>query len=323
MRITQDLSLNLAGICDRNPDALVQAGDEFAIPPAGRFGDAAALLEAVVPECVIVASTGATHCEYTCLASEAGARYILCEKPMGMSLAECDRMLETCVRRGTRLAINHQMRFMEQYTVPKQLLGSEELGGLCSISVVGGNIGMAMNGTHYFEMFRYVAGEEPLEVTAWFSPDRMPNPRGREFEDRAGAVFVTTAGGKRLYMDISADQGHGLRATYAARYGQITVDELGGTVTVVKRSAADRSLPTTRYGTTPERETFVIRGADAFAPSRAVLNALLNGGDAPSGEEGRLAVATLVAAYLSDEGGHLPVRVGEADRHRERGFPWA
>ena len=72
------------------------------------------------PELVVVASTADTHCKYTCAAAEAGAQVVLCEKPMGVSLTECDLMIETCRAHGTKLAINHQMRYMEQYTAAKE-----------------------------------------------------------------------------------------------------------------------------------------------------------------------------------------------------------
>ena len=34
---------------------------------------------------------------------------------MASSVAQCDEMIATCASAGTRLAINHQMRFMDQY----------------------------------------------------------------------------------------------------------------------------------------------------------------------------------------------------------------
>ena len=63
--------------------------------------------------------------------------------------------------------------------------------------------------------------------------------------------------------------------------------------------------------------------ADALAPTRSVLEALLSGRDYPTGEDGRLAVATLVAGYLSDESGHRTVRVDDAELPLDRRFPWA
>jgi hypothetical protein len=57
-------------------------------------------------------------------------------------------------------------------------------------------------------------------------------------------------------------------------------------------------------------------------PTRAVLDALLNDKDAPTGEDGRLAVAVLVAAHVSDETGNIPVSIGSSELPLDRLFPW-
>ena len=323
VQVIRDLGPRLVGVCDQSPEALALTDEEYGVPVEQQFTDASTLLEQTTPECVIVATTAPTHCLYTCLAAEAGAKYILCEKPMGVSLAECDRMIETCQAHGAKLAINHQMRFMQQYTEPKRIVQSEAFGGLSSVTVVAGNFGMAMNGTHYFEMFSYMTDEAPVEVTAWFSEDKVPNPRGPQFEDRAGAVRLTTASGKRFYMEISADQGHGVKVIYSGPYGQLVVDELKGTMYLAVREEQYRNLPTTRYGMPWVESVHKIEPADSVGPSRAVLDALLHDKNPPTGEDGRLAVAVLVAAYVSDENGHVPVRLDDPNLPRERVFPWA
>ncbi len=322
IQVVRELGLELAGVCDQSSESLETAGQEHAIPPELLFRDSSDLLKQTRPECVIVATTAPMHCYYTCLAAEAGAKYILCEKPMGVSLDECDRMLNACKQNDVRLAINHQMRFMEQYTKAKKIIQSDAFGGLSSVTVVAGNMGMAMNGTHYFEMFRYMADEAPEVVTAWFSTEEVPNPRGPQFQDRAGSVRVTSASGKRFYMDISADQGHGLMAIYSGPHGRLVVDELLGTMHLSAREDQYRNLPTTRYGMPSLDQSLSCKPADAVGPSRSVLEALLNEDNPPSGEDGRMAVAALVAAYVSHENGHRPVRPN-GDLPLNRIFPWA
>ena len=53
---------------------------------------------------------------------------------------------------STRL-INHQMRYLPQYQIPKKLVNSESCNGLKSMHISAGNFGLAMNGTHYLEAF--------------------------------------------------------------------------------------------------------------------------------------------------------------------------
>ena len=323
VHVVQNLGISLVGICDQDPDALKICQQENNVSPDRHYTSAETMLKKTQPDCVIIATTSQMHCEYTCLSAESGAHYILCEKPMAISLAQCNRMIEVCKPQGIKLAINHQMRFMEQYTEPKKIINSEAFGGLSSVSVVGGNFGMAMNGTHYFEMFRYMTDESPREVTAWFSDEKVPNPRGPQFEDRAGSVRITTAKGKRFFMDISADQGHGVKVIYTGKYGQIVVDELKGEMFLSVRKEEKRNLPTTRYGCASLDTVRKILPADATAPTKSVLDALIHEDNYPTGEEGRLAVATLVAAYCSDEQGQKPVIIDKESLPVTREFPWA
>jgi len=323
IQVVRDLGLDLVGICDPNAEALNMADKEQGVVSDLHYRDAITLLKEKQPKCVVIATTAPAHCEYTIRSAELGAKYILCEKPMAISLAECDLMLAACRKHGTKLAINHQMRFMDQYITPRRLLNSAEFGGLASVTVVAGNFGIAMNGTHYFEMFRYMTDESPDEVTAWFSADKVPNPRGPQFEDRAGSIRITTASGKRFYMEVSSDQGNGLKVIYAGRNGQIAIDELTGAMSLVSREEQYRELPTTRYGMPSIRSEQTIQPADVIAPSRAVLEALLNNTNPPTGEDGRLAVATLVAAYTSNEEGHRSVKLEETGQFKNRTFPWA
>jgi predicted dehydrogenase len=252
------LKLDVVGVSDPYDQARAAAKDKAVLSDGALFVDATEMITQSRPEVLIIATTAPAHAELTCLAAENGVKAILCEKPMATSLADAQRMIDTCAKSGTKLAINHQMRFMDQYTIPKAMLDSEQFGGVTSIHVSAGNFGLAMNGSHYFEMFRYMAGEPAAEVQAWFSADRVPNPRGPQFEDRAGSVRLVTASDVRFTLDASSDQGHGVRVSYTARHGQIFVDELGGKMNWTVRQAEHREMPTTRYGR-KARATFHLR----------------------------------------------------------------
>jgi predicted dehydrogenase len=323
IQVVKDMGLELVGICDINPEALALAEKEQGVPSRLHHTNAFSLLEEKRPECVIIATTAPKHCEYTCLSAKFGAKYILCEKPMAISLAECDQMLDACNRYGTRLAINHPRRFMEQFIESKKIIDSKAFGGLTSITIVAGNIGLSMNGTHYIEMFHFMTEEASLEVFAWFSSERIPNPRGEQFEDRAGSLRIATASGKRFYMEASADQGYGSQIIFSGRFGQIIIDELAGTLTLTSREEKYRDLPTTRYGMPAVRSIKTTKPVDATALARATLESLCNETNPPNGEDGRLVVAALVAAYVSDEDNHRPVTIAETVQFRTRTFPWA
>ncbi len=317
------LGLTLTGVVDHAQTSLLEAKTEHYLSDSLLFLNTEDLFTAGIPECLIISTTADSHCSLACMAAERGVKYILVEKPLAVSLDECKKMIATCQKYGAKLAVNHQMRFLEQYSMPKALLNGEAYGGFKSMTVVAGNFGVSMNGTHYFEAFRFMADEDPIEVTAWFSPEAVPNPRGVQFEDRAGSIRVVTAGGKRLYLEISADQGHGLQVTYAGRNGTISINELTGEMHTSVRELEYRDLPTTRYGMPAVTAHEKIAPVEVVDSTAEVLRALLsNHPDNVTPEQGMTAVKVLVAAYSSAENGNIPIRLDTA-LDDSRLFPWA
>jgi predicted dehydrogenase len=318
------LGLSIRSICDVNTKNLETVGGEFQVEAARRLTTPEAFFDqAEVPELVIISTTADAHARLTIAAAEAGAKYILCEKPMATSVSDCDRMLAACRRHGARLAINHQMRFMDQYVLVNNELTSDAFGGLASMNVVAGCFGVVMNGSHYLEAFRYLAKSPVVEIAARFDTAPMPSPRGPNFFDRSGHVAAVSASGKRLHIEAAADQGHGMTVTYAAKFGHLIVDELEGVYHAVSRKPEHREMPMTRFGMPWHRREHCFPQADNVGPTSAVLRALLRGENEPSGEDGRAVVAALAAAYRSSDEGGRTVRIADNTADDDRVFPWA
>jgi hypothetical protein len=210
---------------------------------------------------------------------------------------------------------------MKHYAYLKDMCASDKLGGLRSISIAASNFGLAMNGSHYFEMFRYSTGNPVSEVSFTMDDEIVPNPRGAEFEDRSGQLLARSATGQRLYMEIGGDQGHGIHIIYGCRYGQIFLDESTGFARASYRQEASRSLPTTRYGTPGELETFDLSPPDIIVLTKNVWEAMLKGSNYPDGNCGRQAVQGLVAAQVSGENNGVKVLLNNLPG--DRVFPWA
>jgi myo-inositol 2-dehydrogenase / D-chiro-inositol 1-dehydrogenase len=312
----------IAGILDQSPEALAVALTECGVEQNIAFGDARRMLATACPDAVVISTTAPSHCEFVCTSAEAGVRYILCEKPMASSLEECDRMIAASRAAGARLAINHQMRFMEQYADIKALIETPEFGGLRSMVVTASNFGLAMNGSHYFEAFRYLGGEPVKEISCWFDPNNVPNPRGPQYLDRSGQLRAVSASGARLIIELGADLGHGIEVVYGCRNGQILVDELAGFVRAIHRMAEYRDLPTTRYGMPANEFQRKIAHAEVTKPTEDLWRAMLANGSYPDGECGRHAVAALVAANLSGESDGRSVAL-DTELPLDRKFMWA
>jgi predicted dehydrogenase len=317
------LGMAVVGVADIDKQAQASAQNACGVASSACFGDGMEMLRAVRPQALVVATTAPSHASLVLAAAEAGVRFILCEKPMATSLREAEEMTEACRRTGTVLAINHQMRFMEQYTRVKSLIGSEELGPLASIVVAASNFGLAMNASHYFEMFRYVSGLPIDSISAWFEDAKLANPRGAQFEDRSGRILAHAAGGLSMYLDFSVNAGNGINVVYICRNGQIVVDELNGAMRVVARKGEFRELPTTRYGMPSEIRIENIAPADVIGPTKALWSAVLANQPYPDGEAGLHALVCCIAAHTSHDRGGNAVRLDDRSLPRTHQFKWA
>ncbi len=100
------------------------------------------------------------HCEATIAAAESGAKGILCEKPMAVSLDEADRMIEACEKAGTVLAIGHAHRFSPQAVRARELIQAGEIG---QVAMIWGHctLDLMNNGTHVIDLINYLNGDSP------------------------------------------------------------------------------------------------------------------------------------------------------------------
>lgn len=323
VQAVQRLGMPVCGLVDTSQEALDRASTEFGIAPSSCFTSSCDMLSSCRPAAVVVATTAPSHAELVLEAASAGVRYILCEKPMSTSLAQADKMIATCHKAGALLGINHQMRFMPLKQYVKTIVDSNELGPLVSILAAGSNFGLAMNASHYFEMFRYITGTPLSKVQAWLEDEFIANPRGAQFEDRSGRLLARNDAGLSMYIDFSAQAGHGLQVVYTFRHGQIVVDELTGDIRISARKPEFRDQPTTRYGLPADISTIQLPPGDAVISTTAVWSGMLAHTSFPDGMTGLHAVSCLVAANFSHEAGGREVRLDDKALARDRTFHWA
>lgn len=81
---------------------------------------------------VLVATPNDSHCELVC-ASLAAGKHVISEKPVAMSLAELDRMIEASQRAGRLFTVHQNRRWDKDYLTVKAILESGELGKVYSI----------------------------------------------------------------------------------------------------------------------------------------------------------------------------------------------
>jgi predicted dehydrogenase len=78
-------------------------------------------------QAVYIATPLHLHVEQTITAAEAG-KHVLCEKPMGLNVAECDRMIQACRRNKVTLGIAYYRHFYPVVRRMKEIIASGEVG---------------------------------------------------------------------------------------------------------------------------------------------------------------------------------------------------
>ena len=106
-------------------DELVNAevAGKFGAVQAGSIDD---LLDADI-DAVYIATPACLHTEQVRACAKAG-KHVLCEKPLGMTTAEAEEMIELCKQAGVKLGCAFMMRFVAQHHEALKLIQEGRLG---------------------------------------------------------------------------------------------------------------------------------------------------------------------------------------------------
>ena len=120
----QDRRVQLVGACDPRVPALAQFARDFVAPV---YADLEALARDPAVEVIYIASPHQFHAEQTRAAAAQG-KHVLVEKPMALSLAECDSMIDACAAAGVRLIVGHCHSFDSPYLRAREIIAGGEVG---------------------------------------------------------------------------------------------------------------------------------------------------------------------------------------------------
>ncbi|MFI5015402.1 MAG: Gfo/Idh/MocA family protein [Hyphomicrobiales bacterium] len=97
------------------------------LPQARRFSDYALMLQSGGIDVVCVTVPNHRHAAFALAALEHRAHVFL-EKPLGLSLAECDAVIAASRRSGRQVALDHEFRVSQQWRTARELIEQGELG---------------------------------------------------------------------------------------------------------------------------------------------------------------------------------------------------
>lgn len=250
-----------------------------------------------------VVTNGPTHAEVTIQGSEAGIPNILCEKPLATNLRDAQRVIETCTKNKTRLAVNHIRRWNSNYSRLKTMISNGIIGEIRHMYFSCGSTGIGNFAIHFFDTARYLTDSEPEWITGFLDKTGTPNPRGVSFVDPGGFGIIRFRNGSRFFIDTSEDTGVQYSFQIVGTTGRIIIDELNDNWQIRARVEKDRSIPLTRYGTDMPEISFTSDAKFDIVEltSQAMAELLAGGSISSTGHDGKKSLELVIGLHLSDE----------------------
>jgi predicted dehydrogenase len=283
---------------------------------------------------VCIATHPEQHCEQVIAAAASGVGGIFCEKPMALSLAEADAMIEACDRAGAVLLVNHSRRWSPVYHKARELIAQGAIGTL--LTVVGYCQGvkphpawraeeegpLLHDATHTFDMFRFLVGDVQWVVGTAVrrrQPFRVEDESLSILQFRNGVSGIAIANELTEYARFDIE----LQGTH----GKIALGTSGNSLcasVASARSVRERNLTFDwqALSAAPFPETPEVSSVQEAARE---LVACLDTGQQPSssGCDGRAALEIVMAIYESQRRGNQPVALplpsGPSSLHLMRG----
>ena len=210
----------LAGGADVRPEAREQFAAKYGAPT---FDSVEAMCKSPDVNAVWISTPNTLHAEHVVTAARHG-KHVICEKPMAVTLAECDRMLRACEDNKVKYLQGHSKIYGAPIKAMGEIIRSGRLGKVVQISAMnyndwmqrprlapeldttkGGGI-VYRQGPHLVDIVRYLGGglvETVRGVTG--RADKHFNTEGHfssllQFEDGAAATLTMNGYG---YFDVT------------------------------------------------------------------------------------------------------------------------
>ena len=304
----------VAGV-NRGREKLDAFGQRFSVDAL--FHDLGQMLDEVGPDICVIATHPELHAQMVVeCAAAATVKAIICEKPMALSLKECDTMIEACATHGVLLQINHNRRWHAEWQLADSLLRDGAIGELNHIycymdgckphpSWRSQNEGPLLHDyTHYFDLMDLFAG--PVN---WLCGTAQQRVQPWAVEDFASAMMQFSSGATGLIcgteMTVYTDHAFELR-------GSTGVIRMSGEEVQLFQAQQNWHEPDSGFqwsalqGSALERPTPVSTYVEALSELIETLDG--HGTMRSDGAVGRRSMEMVSAVYQSQATGNVPIR---------------
>jgi predicted dehydrogenase len=150
----------LAGIVTGTPAKAVQWKAKYGIPDKSIYNYETMSRMADNPDIdvVYIVTPNALHARDTIKAARAG-KHVFCEKPMDVSTAACQRMVDECKKANRQLGIGYRCRFEPHNVEMLRIAQTKELG---EVRLIESSFGFAIGDPNQWRLKQALAGGGPL-----------------------------------------------------------------------------------------------------------------------------------------------------------------
>jgi predicted dehydrogenase len=271
-----------------------------------------ALLDAGGLDAVCISSSTSAHADNVEACAEAGL-HIFCEKPLALTLPDCDRAIAAAEQAGVKLMMGHVRQFDAGHVEAKRFIDAGAIGQPLVFRAISGDVdppppsfadpavsgGLILDAMyHDLYLARWLMADEP--VRAYAEGGALVDPAIGAVGDVDNAV-VTLRFGRgamgTLFVSRTTRYGHDLRVEVIGDEGAVQIGRFRQTpVRLLNRQGVHHDMPRT----TPDRlgEAFVTE-------LQTFIDCLVHGIEPPvTGHDSRATVAVGLAATQSLHAGH-------------------
>ncbi|MCB1092551.1 MAG: Gfo/Idh/MocA family oxidoreductase, partial [Verrucomicrobiae bacterium] len=265
-------------------------------------------------DAVVIALTNDQHHAAAMMALKAG-KHVFCEKPLGLTVAQCNEIIAAANASGKVLQVGLEMRFQRLYRQMKSMIDHGAVGDLqlmwcrefrgpmrpgwrSSEAQTGGTI--LEKNIHHIDLFHWMMDRKPLRVSAHGGTNVLTD---REILDNA-QVLIEYEGGRRATLELClfAPYGGECEIGAAGSLGRIDTRNQALSMTHQRFDLPDRMEM--QVADSKEDANFVDASGRidrGIRPELIDFFACIREGRRPmnDGESSRVAVATCVAAQES------------------------
>lgn len=313
----------LEWVCDADRASLKKITAIY--PNVKTATDISDMLNATDLDAVVVATPAGTHFDLARRCLEAG-KHVLVEKPLAMSSAECDELIDLAESKNLKLMVGHTFLYSPPVLKLKQLVETGEVGDAYyaySTRVNLGRIRKDVNAMwnlapHDIAIFLYLFGQTPVSVSAKGITHVQPDIEDVVF------MYMDFPGNITAHVHVSwLDPGKVRRLTLVGSKKMVIYDDANADA---KIQIYDKGVTKVSNGSAESFSSFgefqlLLRAGDVLIPKIAATEPLkvecqhfvdcIISGERPltDGVHGKKVVQVLEAAQKSMKSGACPVEV--------------